>query len=138
MELLQISSSFVRGSHPVSFTLNTKASNTRNDGYPKINAVINSFQQPLLIDNKDTISGNISSPAPVQGTGETEIFPIQINIDLIPKFKKKGNESLINLVLNIGGYWRVSSRIAKPPVSTSLGVISYPKELKKVSTEFNN
>lgn len=143
MELLQISSSFAKGSLPVSFTLNIEAMNpnTGKDGYPKTNAAINSFPWRLLIDDKETISGNISSPVSVPGTGETEIFPLQINLDLIPFFKEKGYESLINLALNIGGYGRTSSRIAlyaKPSVSTSLGVISYPQELKIVSSEFNN
>lgn len=143
MELLQISSSFAKGSLPVSFTLNIEAKNpnTGNGGYRRTNASINSFPWRLLIDDKETISGNISSPVSVPGTGETEIFPLQINMDLIPFFKEKGYESLINLALNLGGYGRSSSRIAlfaKPSVSTSLGVINYPNELKIVSTEFNN
>jgi hypothetical protein len=143
MELLQISSSFAKGSLPVSFTLNIEAENpnTGKGGYPKTNAAINSFPWRLLIDEKETISGNISSPVSVPGTGESEIFPLQINMDLILFFKEKGYESLINLALNIGGYGRSSSKLAlyaKPSVSTSLGVINYPKELKIVSTEFNN
>jgi hypothetical protein len=143
MELLQISSSFAKGSLPVSFTLNIEAKNpnTGTGGYPRTNASINSFPWRLLIDDKETISGNISSPVSVPGTGETEIFPLRITMDLVPFFKEKGYESLINLALNIGGYGKTSSRIAlyaKPSVSTSVGVINYPNELKIVSTGFNN
>ncbi len=143
MDLFKISSSFAQGSLPVSFTLNIEAKNPNDGkgGYAKTNASIKSFPWRLLIDDKETISGNISSPISVPGTGETEIFPLQINLDLVPFFKEKNYESLINLVLNIGGYGRTSSRItlyAKPSVSTSLGVINYPEELKIVSAQFNN
>lgn len=142
MDLLNISSSFAQGSLPVSFTLNIEANNPNDGkgGYPKTNASIKSFPWRLLIDNKETISGNISSPVSIPGTGETEIFPLQINMDLVPFFKEKSYESLVNLVLNIGGYGRSSSKItlyAKPSVSTSLGTINYPEELKITSLEFN-
>jgi hypothetical protein len=142
MDLVKISSSFAQGSLPVSFTLNIEAKNPNDGkgGYPKTNASLKSFPWRLLIDDKETISGNISSPVSVPGTGETEIFPLQINMDLVPFFKDKSYESLVNLVLNIGGYGGSSSKItlyAKPSVSTSLGVINYPNELKIISTEFN-
>ncbi len=135
MEMLQISSSYDRGSLPVSFILNIEAKNpnTGKDRYPKSNAAINSFPWRLPIDDKEAISGNISSPASVPGTGETEIFPLQINLDLIPFFEEKGYELLINLALNLCIYGRTSSRITFY-ASTSLGVISYPQELKIVSS----
>jgi hypothetical protein len=56
-------------------------------------------------------------------------------------FKDKGYESLINLALNIGGSGGSSSRLtlfAQPTVSTSLGNIKYPEEIKIVNHEFSN
>jgi len=141
VEILKISSSFVKGKLPASFTINVQAKNPNDGsgGYPGTNAVIKSFPWKLIIDDKETISGNISSPVSVPGTGEVTIIPIQLNIDLMDFFKDRGYEALINLALNIGGYKSSAMSIAllaRPTVSTAIGNITYPGELKIVSYQF--
>jgi len=141
VEILKISSSFAKGKLPASFIINVQAKNPNDGsgGYPSTNAVIKSFPWKLIIDDKEIISGNISSPVSVPGTGEVTVIPIQLNIDLMDFFKDKGYESIINLALNIGGYKSSAMNIAllaRPTVSTVIGNITYPGELKIVSYQF--
>ena len=141
LELLKISSSFASGKFPVSFILNVKANNP-NDGtgdYPKTNVTVKEFPWRLLVDNKETISGNIASPISVPGTGEETVIPLTIGMDLMQFFNDKGYESLINLALNIGGSSGSPSNLslfARPVVSTSIGNISYPDEIKIVDFQY--
>lgn len=141
IDLLKLSSSFTQGNFPVSFTLNVNAVNPNDGtgGYPSTNATLKSFAWRLLLDNKETITGNIASPVTIPGTGQATIIPLQINMDLLSFFKEKGYESLINLALNLGGSQGSSSQItlyAKPVISTVLGDLSYPQEIKIVDFEF--
>ena len=141
LELLKISSSFASGKLPVSFILNVKANNPNDGtgGYPKTNATLKEFPWRLLIDDKETISGNIGSPVSVPGTGEETTIPLTIGMDLMQFFKDKGYEPLINLALNIGGNSGSSSKLslfARPVVSTSIGSISYPDEIKIVDFQY--
>lgn len=141
LDLLKLSSSFAQGNFPVSFTLNVEAVNPNDGtgGYPSTNATLKSFAWRLLLDNKETISGNIAQPVIVPGSGQASIIPLQINMDLLSFFKDKDYESLINLALNLGGNGGSASQItlyAKPVISTMLGDLSYPKELKIVNFEF--
>ncbi|MFO7444857.1 MAG: hypothetical protein R6W90_00755 [Ignavibacteriaceae bacterium] len=141
VELIKLSSSFAQGKLPVSFTLNVEAKNPNDGkgGYPKTSASINSFPWRLEIDDKETITGNIGSPVSVPGTGEVVTIPMQMSLDLIPFFRDKGYEAIINLALNIGGYKKSASSLAlyaQPTVNTAIGNISYPRELKIVSYEF--
>lgn len=141
IDLLKLSSSFTQGNFLVSFTLNVDAVNPNDGtgGYPSTNATLKSFAWRLLLDNKETITGNIASPVTIPGTGQATIIPLQINMDLLSFFKEKGYESLINLALNLGGSQGSSSQItlyAKPVISTVLGDLSYPQEVKIVDFEF--
>ena len=141
VELLKISSSFAQGKLPVSFTVNVEAKNPNDGkgGYARTNATIESFPWRLLMDEKETISGNIGSPVTVPGTGEITLIPMQMSLDLMSFFKEKGYESLINLALNIGGYSSSSTKLtlfAQPTVKTAIGNIRYPNEIKIVSYEF--
>ena len=141
LDLLKLSSSFAQGNFPVSFILNVEALNPNDGtgGYPSTNATLKSFAWRLLLDNRETISGNIAQPVNVPGTGQTAIIPLQINMDLLSFFKDRGYESLINLALNLGGNSGSASQItlyAKPVISTMLGDLSYPSELKIVDFEF--
>ena len=141
LDLLKLSSSFAQGNFPVSFILNVEALNPNDGtgGYPSTNATLKSFAWRLLLDNRETISGNIAQPVTVPGTGQAAIIPLQINMDLLSFFKDRGYESLINLALNLGGNSGSASQItlyAKPVISTMLGDLSYPSELKIVDFDF--
>lgn len=141
VDLLKLTSSFAQGSFPVSFILNVNAVNPNDGtgGYPSTNATLKSFAWRLLLDSKETISGNIAQPVSVPGTGQATVIPLQINLDLLSFFKDRGYESLINLALNLGGTGGSASKVtlyAKPVISSMLGDLSYPDELKIVDFEF--
>jgi hypothetical protein len=142
-DILNISMMFSSGKFPVSFVLNIDAKNPNDGtgGYKSTDATIQSFTWRLLIDDKETASGNISQPISVPGTGEVTTIPILIQMDLIEFFQNEGYQSLINLALTLGGENGSTSRLtlyADPVVNTTLGNISYPGELKIVDHSFTN
>ena len=142
-DLINISVMFSSGKFPVSFVLNVDAKNPNDGtgGYKSTDATIQSFPWRLLIDDKETVSGNISQPIFVPGTGEVTTIPIIIKMDLIEFFQSEGYQSLINLALTLGGKNRSTSRLtlyADPVVNTPLGNISYPGELKIVDHSFTD
>ena len=143
LEIINLSSIVTSGKLPISFTLNVDAKNPNDGtgGYKKTDATLKSFPWRLQLDNKETISGNIASPVSVPGTGEISIIPIQINIDLLQFIENQGYESLLNLVLALGGQQGSAAKLtlfADPTVSTVLGDINYPGELKIVDHSFTN
>jgi len=143
LEVIKLTAAIARKSLPVSFTLNVDANNPNDGtgGYPKTNATIKAFPWKLYIENKETISGDLGQPVSVPGTGELTVIPIQINLDLYKFFSDKGYDSIINLALAISGEKGYASKLALyaiPTVSSPLGDITYPGELKIVSKEFTN
>ncbi|HMU43498.1 MAG TPA: LEA type 2 family protein [Ignavibacteriaceae bacterium] len=140
-DIIKLSTAVVQGSLPVSFTLNVEAKNPNDGtgGYKKTDATLKSFPWRLNLDGKEILTGNISSPVTVPGTGDATTIPIQISVDLVKLFKDEGYESLINLALNLGGKGGSASRLtiyAKPTVTSPLGDITYPGELKIVNVEY--
>ncbi len=142
LDLLKISSAFAQGSLPASFILNVEAKNPNDGtgGYKKTDATLQNFKWRLFLDEKETILGDIEQPVTVPGTGDVTNIPLRINIDLMKFFKDKGYESIINLALALGGAQGSSAKVtlyATPTVSSPLGNITYPGELKLVDTEFS-
>lgn len=143
IELLNFTQAFASGTLPISFTLNVNALNPNDGtgGYPKTNATIKSFPWRLLIDEKETISGNIGSQVSVPGTGESTVIPITINVDLVQFLREKGYDSLINLALQIGGKGGSAAKLAllvQPTVSSPLGDIKYPNEIRVIDLEYRD
>ncbi|MGA8263017.1 MAG: hypothetical protein WB779_01095 [Ignavibacteriaceae bacterium] len=140
-EVLKLSTAFVRNSLPLTFTINVDAKNPNDGtgGYPHTNATIVSFPWRLFIDDKQTVTGNIGPDVTVPGTGEATVIPLQVSVDLVQFFKDKGYEGIVNLALNLAGQGTSASKItlyAQPTVSTDLGNIKYPNELKIVNFEY--
>lgn len=143
MELLNLTQVIATGKLPASFTLNVEAKNPNDGtgGYPKTDATLKAFPWRLEIDNVETISGNIGTPVPVPGSGEVTNIPLEMNIDLIEFFGNKGFDNLLNLALALGGQQGSSAKLslfATPTVSSPLGDIKYPGELKIVDQSFTN
>lgn len=143
LEVVNLTSVIASGKLPASFTLNVEAKNPNDGtgGYPKTDATLKAFPWRLEIDNVETISGNIGSPVTVPGTGEVTNIPLTMNIDLIEFFGNKGFDNLINLALTLGGQQGSSTRLslfASPTVSSPVGDIKYPGELKIVDQSFTN
>lgn len=142
-DLIKLTTSFTQGKLPVSFVLNVDAKNPNDGtgGYARTDATLKSFKWRLFIDDKETISGDIDSPVTVLGTGEVTKIPLRVNIDLLQFFKDQGFERVINLALALGGKNGSTSKIAlyaTPTVSTPIGNITYPGELKIIDTQFTN
>jgi len=136
----QLLNSFTKGSLPVSFVLNIEAHNPNDGGgYPRQDLDIVDFKWRLIIDDVETLSGNIAKPISVPGTGETTIFPITIELDLYKFFRERGFDNVINLALAIGGKNPNLSKIvlkAQPTIQTPLGKIQYPNEIDIIDKEF--
>jgi len=129
-----------KGSLPISFNLNIEAKNPNDGGgFPRQDLDIVDFKWRLIIDDVETLSGNIARPISVPGTGETTIFPITVQLDLYKFFKDRGFENIINLALAIGGKNPNLSRIvlkAQPTLQTPIGRIKYPGEIDIIDKEF--
>ncbi|MFA6597754.1 MAG: hypothetical protein WCS69_08525 [Ignavibacteriaceae bacterium] len=143
MDAIKLTSAISRGALPISFILNidVKNPNDGTGGYAATNASIVSLPYRLFVDDKEILTGNISSPVTIPGTGEATAIPLLINFDLIKNIKDHGFESIVNLALNIAGTGNGNSRLSiytKPTVSTVLGNISYPGELKIIDKEFRD
>lgn len=143
LELVSLTQSIATGKLPASFTLNIEAKNPNDGtgGYPKTNATLKEFPWRLEVDNVETIAGNIGTPVTVPGTGEITNIPLTMSIDLIEFFGNKGLDNLVNLALTLGGQQGSSSKLAlfaTPTVTSPLGDIKYPGELKIVEQSFTN
>jgi hypothetical protein len=143
LEIVNLTQVISSGKLPASFTLNVEAKNPNDGtgGYPKTDVTLKTFPWRLEIDNVETISGNIAAPVSVPGTGEVTNIPLTMSIDLIEFFGNKGYDNLINLALALGGQQGSSSKLslyATPTVSSPLGDIKYPGELKIVEQSFTN
>ena len=143
LEIVNLTQVISSGKLPASFTLNVEAKNPNDGtgGYPKTDVTLKTFPWRLEIDNVETISGNIAAPVSVPGTGEVTNIPLTMSIDLIEFFGNKGYDNLINLALALGGQQGSSSKLnlyATPTVSSPLGDIKYPSEIKIVEQSFTN
>jgi hypothetical protein len=143
LDIINITSSISKGEFPVSFILNVESKNPNDGtgGYRRTDATLKDLAWTLELDGKKTISGRLDNPVTVPGTGDVTIIPLRMEIDLKDFFAEKGYESLINLALALGGEQGSSSRLAlyaKPTVTTVLGDITYPGELKIIDTQFTN
>jgi len=132
---------FTRGELPTTFTLNVAAQNPNDGtgGTNKSSATLTSFAWNLLIDNTQTISGNIGESIVIPGTGQTSIIPLRMNLDLYKFFKDKGYEKIVDLALALGGAQGSASRVtlrAKPTIQTEFGPLTYPNEIDIINSEF--
>ncbi|MDP2301146.1 MAG: hypothetical protein Q8N03_01820 [Ignavibacteria bacterium] len=143
MDAVKFTSSFANGKLPVTLTINVEAKNPNDGtgGFPRTDASITSLPFRFILDGKEVVSGNLGNAVSVPGTGDVVNIPIQLSFDLVSMFKNKGYESLINLMLQISGNGGRSSSIevyVRPTVSTALGSITYPSEIKLVDMEFKD
>lgn len=132
---------FANGSLPASFTLNVAALNP-NDGHadtPATAATLVGLPWTLILDNTITVSGNLADAVTLPAGGERTLIPLAVRLDLVPFFKDKGYEHLVNLALALGGANGSPTRItlrARPEVRTPYGPIRYPGEIDIVDREY--
>jgi len=143
IEVIKLTASVARRTMPLTFILNVEAYNPNDGtgGYARTDITLKSFPWNLYIDDKQTISGNIDKPVIIPGTGESTIIPIRMNVDLFKFFKDKDYEDLVNLALAINRTKGTSAKFtlyAQPTVTTPIGDITYPGQLKIVGMSFTN
>ncbi|MGE5679604.1 MAG: hypothetical protein ACM34K_01870 [Bacillota bacterium] len=141
VDILKLTTDVTNKRMPVSFVLNVNALNPNSGkgGYAKTDVALKSFPWKLLIEDKETITGDIASPVSVPGVGDSVIFPIKIELDLFKYFADKGYEGIVDLALKLGGQNKDPLKIklvAQPTISSSFGDIKYPGELTIVQTEY--
>lgn len=143
-DALKLSNAFASRKFPSEFILNIDAKNP-NDGTSQqrntnTTASITSFDWRLIIDDVQTVNGNIASPVSVPGKGQTVVIPLTVNIDLYEFFGKAGYERVINLALALAGEGG-TSRLkldAKPSVRIGNIPITYPGRITIVDYEFRD
>ena len=143
LEIINLTQVIASEKLPASFTLNVEAKNPNDGsgGYPRTNATIKEFPWRLEVDEVETIAGNIGTPVTVPGTGEVQNISLTMNIDLMQFFGNQGLDNLVNLALTLGGQQGSSSKLAlfaTPTVTSPVGDIKYPGELKIVEQSFTN
>jgi hypothetical protein len=134
-------SSFSQGSLPASFNLNVAVMNpnTGTGGTSKSNIVLTGLAWRLLIDDVQTIEGNIPQSITIPGSGQQSTIPIPMSLDLARFFREKGYEKILNLAFALGGAHGSASRVtlrAKPAIRTDFGPLTYPGEIDIVDKEF--
>ena len=142
METLKISGALLKGSLPVTFQLNIEAVNPNDGtgGKPRTDLTIESFPWRLFINDKETITGNISQPISVPGVGESTVIPIEISFDIAKNFKEKNMDDILSFALNLSGITKSQSNLkllVKPVIGTPIGKLQYPDEITVVDKTFN-
>jgi hypothetical protein len=143
LDMLQLSTSVLKGTLPVTFVLNVNAVNPNSANGKTIaqSATITSFAWRLVVDSKEVLRGNITHPITIPGNGQQTIIPIAIGFDLMKTFKDKSYEGLMDVVLRTTGRSTGATSIelyASPSIHTELGTIAYPGEIKIISKEWTN
>ncbi len=134
LDLVKLTSQVAQGELPVTFTLNVSAKNP-NPETVQGNATdikLVSFPWKLFIDDKETISGNITNPVTVPGGNKSVFIPLNIKLNLMEFFSGSNLESIVNLALKLGGGKGSTSHIklvARPVLDTPIGNITYPGDL---------
>lgn len=142
-DALALTRSFGSNKLPAEFTLNVAAVNP-NDGKGggrQSTSTLTALDWRLLIDDQQTIAGDIPSPIEIPGTGQSTVIPLRVTLDLYQFFGNKGYENLVNLALALGGARGSASRLkldARPTVSTPFGPIAYPSRITIIDKQFSN
>lgn len=142
LDMIKLAASISKDELPVTFRLFLEAKNPNDGkgGFPATDITLKSLPVKLFIDDKLTVTGNISESVVVPGVGENKLIPIDFSMNLMKFFKDKGLESIINLALNLGGQKANTSAIkvlSKPVIGTPIGDIEYPDEITIVDQKFN-
>ncbi len=140
LDILKITNVFSTGKLPANFTLNLLAKNPEGSGgSPNSSDAIRALNWRLLIDNVETITGDINSPITIPGVGQTATIPLNMSVDLLQFFNNQGLQNLVGLALGIGGANGSPARLSlkiKPTVDTFLGPFTYPGEITVIDREF--
>lgn len=123
------------------FTVFVEARNP-NDGSgggKPASLTLKSLPWKLYIDDRPSVSGDIRNEVAIPGGGTSAPFPLEISVDLTQVINDRGYEDLMALALSIGGLNSEPTKLmveATPTVSTPYGVMTSPRPVRIVNTEF--
>ena len=142
MDGISLTSAFSTGHLPLTFILDVAA---KNPNPPSQSAALSAikvtdFPWRLLLNGKQTISGNIGAPFGVPPGNTTTNIPLSVTVDLKQFFADQGYDQILKLALALSGNGGVSQVQLKvqPTMSTPLGNVRYPNELTIVSAQFGS
>jgi len=141
IDIVNLTSKVLSGDFPVSFTVNVLAQNPNKSKDANIADIsLESFPWTLYINDKKTISGNISNPVKVPAVENTTQIPLEMSLDLKEFFSNDGLNDLVELALKLGGSQGSPSNlkiIAEPVLGTPVGSMSYPNPITIIDNTFN-
>lgn len=138
IDIASLTTKVLSGDFPVTFTVNVLAQNPNGSSLSAI--TLESFPWSLYINDKKTISGNITNPIKVPAVGNATVIPLEMSLDLLEFFKGDGINNLVDLALSLGGSKGSSTKlkiVAEPVLGTSLGNINYPNPITIINKTFN-
>lgn len=138
---LALGQAFARKSLPAAFTVNVDAKNpnTGASGTKSTTVTLKDLDWRLLIDDKQTINGNLGRTLDIPGNGQTATIPLNMALDLYTFFGDRGYDGLVNLALAIGGAQGSAARVkldAMPTVTTPIGNMAYPGRITIIDSKF--
>ena len=119
-----ISSSFLRGDLPLSFTLNVEVRNPN----PAM-AALNGLEYLAFIDDVEVARGQLDRRIEIPANGGITIIPLRLNTDLIEILKKDSRQTLVNFGLNLADAGNRPTRVSikiKPSILVGAMEINYP------------
>ena len=119
-----ISSSFLRGALPLSFTLNVEVRNPN----PAM-AALNGLEYLAFIDDVEVARGQLDRRIEIPANGGITIIPLRLNTDLIEILKKDSRQTLVNFGLNLADAGNRPTRVSikiKPSILVGAMEINYP------------
>lgn len=143
LDIVNLTSSVVSGKFPVTFTVNVLAQNpntSTSKGSSFSDISLDSFPWTLYINDKKTISGNISNTIEVPAIENATVIPLDMSLDLLDFFQDEGLNNLVNLALSLGGSNSATTKIkivAEPELGTSIGKLKYPNPITIIDKSFN-
>lgn len=119
-----ISSSFLRGDLPLSFTLNVEVRNPN----PAM-AALNGLEYLAFIDDVEVARGQLDRRIEIPANGGITTIPLRLNTDLIDILKKDSRQALVNFGLNLADAGNRPTRVSikvKPTILVGAMEINYP------------
>ncbi len=119
-----ISSSFLRGDLPLSFTLNVEVRNPN----PAM-AALNGLEYLAFIDDVEVARGQLDRRIEIPANGGITTIPLRLSTDLIDILKKDSRQALVNFGLNLADAGNRPTRVSikvKPTILVGAMEINYP------------
>lgn len=119
-----ISSSFLRGDLPLSFTLNVEVRNPN----PAM-AALNGLEYIAFIDDMEVARGQLDRRIEIPANGGITTIPLRLNTDLIDILRKDSRQALVNFGLNLADAGNRPTRVSikiKPTILVGAMEINYP------------